>query len=233
MPTLLAARTALRERLSEPTAAAWTDAELNRYLNEGVREIAIRTECLATTADIAVAVGVYLNSAPATVNRIHRAEWVSSIIADFSGSDQIYPLRYTQINNLDRMRGSGQETVTGIPEIFSTWGYPGTATFKIVLYPRPQTAGTLRIHYYRLPTDASVDADLLDLPAGWDHLVYDYAEFRARLKDGDDAWQVAKSEFEGRLDLFKNQFARLVDENDSLGVDAFTAHNYFDADYGW
>jgi hypothetical protein len=231
MPTLLAARTALRERLSEPTAAAWSDGELNRYLNEGVREIAIRTECLAATADVAVSTGVYLNNVPATVNRIHRAEWAPS--NPVSSSDQIYPLRYTQINNLDSMRGSGQQTITGIPEMFSTWGYPGTSTFKVVLYPKPQTAGTLRIHYYRIPVDLTADTDLLDIPNGWDHLVYDYAEFRARLKDGDDAWQVAKSEFEGRLDLFKNQFARLVDENDTIGVDAFTPQNWMDDGFGW
>lgn len=233
MPTLANARIALRERLSEPVAAAWTNAELDRYLNEGVREIAIRTECLADIADIAVSIGVYLVNVPADVNRIHRAEWVSSIIAEFSGSDRIYPLRYTQINNLDNLRGSGQETMTGTPEIYSTWGYPGSSTFKTVLYPRPQTAGTLRIHYYRLPAVASGEGDLLDIPNGWDHLVYDYAEFRARLKDGDDAWQVAKSEFEGRLDLFKNQFARLVDENDSIGVDAFHGANYLDSDIWW
>jgi len=230
MPTLTIALAALRERLSEPTAAAWTDAELTRYLNEGVREIAIRTECLATTTDVNVLIGVYRIAVPANVNRIHRAEWSSGAVTSTSA---IYPLRYTQINNLDNVRGSGQQTQTGTPEMYSTWGYPGTSTFNVIVFPKPQTAGVLRIHYYRIPVDAVAGADLLDVPNGWEHLVYDYAEFRARLKDGDDAWQVAKSEFEGRLDLFKAQFARLTDENDSIGVDSFYAGNYIDDFFGW
>lgn len=228
-PTLAVARTALRERLSEVSAAAWTDTELNRYLNEGIREIAIRTECLASTTDVAVTAGVYLVAAPSTVSRIHRAEWAPS--NPVGSSDQIYPLRYMQLNNLDSVRGSGQQTMSGTPEIYSTWGYPGSTTFRVVLYPKPTTNGTLRIHYYRLPTAAASDADVLDLPEGWEHLVYDYAEFRSRLKDGDDAWQVAKTEFEGRLELFKSQFARLTDENDTIGVDGFWGPNFLDPDW--
>lgn len=233
-PTLLIARTALRERLSEPTAAAWTDAELNRFLNEGCREIAIRTEYIATSVDVNVAAGTYqvpLTGA-AGLLRIHRAEWINT--QSLGSSDQIYPLSYTQLNNLDSVRGSGQQTMTGIPSMYSTWGANVTSNSpKIVLYPKPSSAGTLRVWYYRTPVEATLDTDTLACPEGWEHIVYDYAEYRAKLKDGDQSWQVAKQDFETRLTEFKQMFARLVDENDSIGVDAWYGPNYQSDEWGW
>lgn len=229
-PTLLVARTALRERLSEPTAAAWTDTELNRFLNEGCREIAIRTEYIATRADLNVTAGIYQMNLSVPLNdvlRVHRAEWINT--QSLTGSDQIYPLRYAQINNLDSIRGSGQETSRGIPSLYSMWGANTYLNVpKIILYPRPSANGILRIWYYGLPYPATADGDSLPCPEGWEHLVYDYAEFRAKVKDGDQSWQVAKNDFEMRLTEFKNMFSRLTDENDSIGIDAWYGPNYGD-----
>lgn len=245
--TQATALTHLRERLSETTARAWTDNELVRYLNEAAREIAIRTECFATLTDIPVAANQYFVYPPTNAIRIHKVDWIPSTSVDgtvqpYSTSESVYPLAYTQINNMDAVRGSGEQTAYGIPSMYSTWGHPGvssgaggptpTGTFRIIIYPRPQTPGYIRIYYYRLPVDMATGTAgaILDLPEGWEHLAYDYAEFRAKLKDGDQNWQVSKSEFEGRLEVFKNQFARLVDENDTIGVDAFWYGNQYGID---
>jgi hypothetical protein len=245
--TQATALVALRERLSETAARAWSDDELVRYLNEAAREVAIRSECFATTTDIPVLSSQYFVFPPTNAIRIHRVEWIpgsapGGTFDPVSTTGSVYPLAYTQINNMDAVRGTGQQTSYGTPSMYSTWGHPGvssgagtsgaTGTFRIILYPRPQTAGYVRVYYYRFPVDMAVatPAAVLDLPQGWEHLAYDYAEFRAKLKDGDQNWQVAKTEFEGRLETFKSQFARLVDENDTIGIDAFWYGNQYGID---
>jgi hypothetical protein len=237
-PTLTESLLALRERLSEPSAAAWSDSELTRLLNEGCREIAVRTEYISATADIVVSAGQYtvpVNTAAPGFLRVHKAEWCQSPGGTVGASDQIYPLDYTQITNLDSVRGSGQQTIQGTPSIYSTWGASTVSqTAKLILYPRPDSAGVLRIWYYALPAVVATGTDVLGCPNGWEHLVYDYAEFRAKVKDGDDSWQVSKQDFESRLDEFRKMFARLSDENDRIGADAFYYPNQFGADeWGW
>lgn len=74
--TLLELRTAAREELLEPTAARWTDAQLNRYLNDGQRDLA---EVVRDKARVTINVTAGQSSAvlPSTVHAVEEVWWES------------------------------------------------------------------------------------------------------------------------------------------------------------
>jgi hypothetical protein len=226
-------RNRLRERLGESTAYSWTDAELNTWIYEGAIEVAMLTECLPTQADISVLANQYVVFPPADTIRIHRVEWINETSGSPSFTTaQVYPLEYRSINNLDSIRGTGQQSITGIPRLYATWGYQGTSTFRVILYPRPTNAGVLRVWYYQRPPEPVSDGSNILIPDGWEHLILDYAEYRAKMKDRDQDWQAAKAQFNEHIAQFKKMFSVLVDENEPMGVDAFYGPNEYNDLYG-
>lgn len=222
--TLTTLRTQLRERLGEATAAAWTDTELDRWINEGARELALRTEWQQSIVDMNVAAQVYkvplLTGSPTTpIQRIHKAEWIpvsGAAAAEAGGGiQQVYRLTYQSISSLDSIRGTGQQMASGIPVYYSLWGTP-SANQTCILYPRPSMAGTLRLHAYTLPVAAASGSDTVAAPEGWHHLVLDYAEFKAKVRDKDPDWQIAKQTFAENVANMKSMFARMTDETEYI-----------------
>ena len=252
--------TQLRERLGEATASAWTDTELQNWLNEGVKDIAIRTECCMYRAEVIVDDGVYLINFPSwntsdainvieedgntvgtvsstgpQVIRIARCEWVddttenftalsAALVSDALGNTydvdkQVYPLEYRSLSSMDAIRGTGQQTIEGIPNTYSLWGQSGN--IKIVLYPKPSTTGHLRVYFYAIPEAMDGDSDTTKLPVGWENLVLDYAQYKAQLRDSNGNWQAAKQEYEMHIGMYTAQFKRLTTHNEPIETDAF------------
>lgn len=195
MPTTLTtALTAVRERLNESLAGFWKDAELTRWINEGTREVCRRTECLRSNDSISAVAGTATYALPVDAIRVHRVEYTQT------GGIVRYPLDPVEVNAVDALGWSNTQT-RGIPQFFVTWGYPGNATLNV--FPKPATTGTFTVWYYRLPVEVSSGSDELDLPEGWQDVVYDYCEYMARMKDKDQQWQAAKAQFDDKLaDLF-------------------------------
>lgn len=195
MPTTRAtAVTAVRERLNESLAGFWTDTELTRWINEGTREVCRRTECLRTQDTVSAVAGTATYALPTDAIRVHRVEYMQT------GAIIRYPLDPVEVNAVDALGWSNTQT-RGIPQFFVTWGYAGAATLHV--FPKPATAGEFTIWYYRLPVEVVEDEDTLDMPEGWQDVVYDYCEYMARMKDKDQQWQAAKAQFDDKLaDLF-------------------------------
>lgn len=247
--------TQLRERLGEPTATAWTDTELTNWINEAVRDIATRTECNEYMIELDVDQDEYLVTFPPAagtlvkpdgsstfssnlthrVVRIWRCTWIDNADQDSWADEQLatpgrhleYPMRYSSISGLDSVRGAGQQTNSGRPEFYSLWGQSGN--MRIVLYPRPHQDGNLRVYFYGLPPVMSDDTDTDGLPVGWETLILDYGEYRAKVRDQNQGWQIAKNEYEQRLNDFKAQFVRLTSHNEPIEIDPYF---YSDAT-GW
>lgn len=250
-----ALKTQLRERLGEPSATAWSDTELGTWINEAVRDISTRAECNQYLIELNVDQDEYLIGFPPavgtlirpdgastfssnltySVGRIWRMTWIDNADQDTWTDEQKstpdryleYPLRYSSISGLDSVRGAGQQTNSGRPEFYSLWGQPGN--MKIVLYPRPHADGNLRVYFYGIPPEMSGDSDTDGLPIGWESLILDYAEFRAKVRDQNPNWQVAKQDYESRLDTFRMQFKRLTDHNEPIEVDPY----FYDDATGW
>lgn len=206
MATLATMRVDLRLRLDEVTARMWTDVELRSYLNEGLRDVARRTESLLTyDATVAVVAGTAKYTLSQQIVRIHRVEWKAT------GEDAIRPLQASSYQEMDSMWGSRQNVASSSPSFFVLWGISGI-DLAIQLYPVPSQAGALRIYYYRMPAALAADADIAAVPSGWEDLVVLYAEYVAMRKDHDPRWQEAKQLYEERLVDMVNVTRQLHDQ---------------------
>lgn len=201
MATLAELITQTRDRLDESTARMWGDAFLRRSIMEGARDIARRTECLQTTGTFAATAGTQEYTMPTDVVRVYRVVYTAD------GDTNRYVLEYADFNNMDEVWWSGQTLGASTPAMFTMWGAPPSLT--LVAYPTPAVDGDFIVYYYKLPTaldttDAGTDdTEQVDIPAGWEDVCVDYAEYVAMRRDADPRWQDAKGLYESRLaDLY-------------------------------
>lgn len=190
--------TDVRSRVNEATAHHWDDTELRRWINDAVRDMARRTECiLAAPATIVCVAGTAEYTAPIDAVRLHMIEYNP-------GDGRAIKLEYMDRNNLSSAAGPWL-TTEGTPLAYSLWGV--VPTLKIRLYPVPTQASTMTVFYYKVPADlaTATNADaavVVNVPEGWSDLVATYAEYRAYRKDADPRWQDALGLYnEALLDL--------------------------------
>ena len=203
---------AARSRLDEPTSTYWSDTDLRRWINEIALDIARRTESLRGTYSQPVTVGTssYTPAFTSTTNayRIYRVEFIPT------GSGMVYPLEYRDPNSADEIWGLSQAITEGIPAIWTSWGAP--PTLNIQVYPSPAQAGNLKLWYYRLPTQLSIsdatDAnDTIDIVDGWEDVLIDGVEYKAKRRDGDSTWTEAKQEYEQHIEAMMEATMRFSD----------------------
>ena len=202
----------IRARLDEPNSRYWSDDDLRRWINEIAKDMARRTECLRGTYSQAVTVGTssYTPAFTATTNvyRVHRVEYLPS------GNSQIYPLEYRDPNAADEIWGLSQAITEGIPVIWTSWGAPPNLTIQI--FPSPSIAGTLKLWYYRLPTELAVTnqsdaADNVDIVDGWEDVLVDGVEYKAMRRDSNPLWTEAKQEYEQHLQAMMEATTRFTE----------------------
>lgn len=201
--TMTTAITALRERLDEASAQQWSDTALQRWLNEGCKDIARKTESLLTTANITGVAGTQSYTAPTDLIRINRIEWQAT------GEDMKYPLDYRFFNAADEIWYSSQSVTQGRPEIWTYWGTVPALT--ITLYPTPSAGGTIKVFYYKLPAEVS-GGTALPIPEGWEDCVYAYAEAKALRADRDPRWQEAQAEYQEKINDMLVLTGQLTDQ---------------------
>jgi hypothetical protein len=190
--TLSAMRSDVRTHLDEATASFWTDAQLNSFINDALRDIARRTETLQKIATIAVTAGTRNYTMPTDIVRCHRIEFDPG-----PGSGPLYPLEARQFFELDSIWGVTQTQTRAFPDYYALFGFP--PSLQIYLYPVPAQVGNLNVFYYRLPAVAASDSDVLDIVEGWWDLITLFAEYQALRKDADPRFAEAKDVYEGKL----------------------------------
>lgn len=191
--------TRLRDRLNEPSQRHWTDAQVRRWINEGAREVARVGETLLATGSVTIVAGTqtYALSAlsPQPV-RVHRAEYIPT-----AAPTQKYPLTFRRFELMDDVWGQAQAITAGTPHYYTMWGYFPSMT--MYLYPTPSLAGSVKLFYYRLPTelltDGTNDTSVVECPDGWEDVIVTYAEARAFRNDNDERWISAKAMFDEQL----------------------------------
>jgi len=202
--TLTDALTHLRSRLDEATASFWSDIELTRWINEGAKDLARRTEALREEVDIAAVAGTQEYTAPDDLIRATGLEWRPT------STGQHHPMQYRDRHNADALWGSGDSE--GSPIIWTSWGFPPSLTIKV--FPTPYEAGNLHLYYYRLPATVVNGTDLIEVPSGWDDLVVEYATMLAFRKDGNQSWRDSFQHYEQRVN---DLLATAIRYNDQAG----------------
>lgn len=201
---------AIRARLDEPTSQYWSEVDLRRWVNEIMLDIARRTESLRGTYDQAAVAGTkaYTPAFTSTTNmyRIYAIDFIPT------GSTLTYPLEYRDRAGATEVWGIMQDS-QGTPAIWTSWGSPPALSIQV--YPSPSQAGTLRLYYYRLPTQLATDgsdaSDTLDLVDGWEDVLVDGVEYKAKRRDGDSTWTEAKQEYEQHLEAMMEATLRFTE----------------------
>lgn len=194
MPTTLGeALSSLRSRLDDNlTSVVWTSAHLRQWINEGVKDIARRTEGLRVEDVLTATAGVQEYTLPSDAIRIHKVTYQAD------DQEAIHTLDYHEFSTTDAVWWTQQAITQSTPHMWTTWGYP--PALKLVIYPKPSQDGDLTVYYYKLPSNLATDGDDddtdLDIPEGWDDAVVLYAEYCALRRDRDPRWQEAKQLYE-------------------------------------
>jgi hypothetical protein len=206
---LTAVRVLLDETTGSETSGAWPNPQLRRWVNEACKDIARRTESLQTKTTISATAGTQEYTLPAAMTRVTRVEWQPD------GSSQLYPLEYADFNNMDSVWWTQQAITQQTPRMYTMWGYP--PSLKLVIYPKPPSAGTFNVFYYALPTalatDGTQDSSTLPIPEGWEDCVYAYVEYMALRKDRDQRWQEARQIYEGLVTEMIDLTQRWTDQS--------------------
>lgn len=223
MATLGTIRTLVRDRLDEDSPRRWTNAQLDRWINEGARDVARRTECLhAKSSAIAVTANTQVTSLSTltTLLKINRVEWKTD------GDSRVIALEYRDYNSMDAVWWDAKETATSTPGYYTLTGNP--PALSITVYPIPASAGTITVYYWRLPTEATADADTVEVPEGWHDTLADYAEYKALRRDADPRWREA-------FDIYKDNLAALLTQTRRYtdGIDVVTPEAPHLASWVW
>lgn len=217
MATLQDLRDDVRSRIDEVTPAFWTPEEVDRAINEALRDVARRTETLQSIKSYDVSPGKQTYDAPHDQLRIHRVEYRSS-------SSYVIPLEFQPFHAIDNLWWSNPSS-GGTPRWWTYWGTPGVESSQLYLFPVPSEtiSDGLRVFYYRLPAPLSDPRTKAELPVGWEDLIPLYAEHVARRKDNDSRWREAYDLYESRLKDLMMVTRQPSDQAGTMSFDAWHA----------
>lgn len=194
MATLVTLRTDATNRIADSTGKFWSATMLNSWINSALKDVARRAEILESIKTIAVTGGLGTRSYALALDifRIHRVEF------EVTAGTNVYTLEPRDIHEMDSVWGRNQAQAQAYPSYYTVWGIMGIDA-KIYIYPTASQNGTLNVWCYRLPAVVSADADVCEIPTGWEDLIPLYCEYIALRRDNDPRWQDAKSIYEQEL----------------------------------
>ena len=190
-------RTEIRDILGELTADFWSDAELNRYINEAQYRfngearwpwlISEGTGTLtASNPNFALPAGVPF---PRSIN----------ITLTKSGDSKMYqPVRVSPTKGWDLRARHSTTTTASYPRWFyvtAATSAAGTVTYVIRFIPTPNSNMTVDYQYLRRVSDLTTDAAVPDMPVEYHKALVHYAAGTAWLKELNGA-QKAREQFE-------------------------------------
>jgi hypothetical protein len=155
-------------------------------------------------------------SLPSDAVGIHAVRYVQT------GTSTARDLDYYPYRNVTDSFGPYLLTSTGQPQVYWTWGYPGSSTFKMNVAPIPSAAGTFTIHYYGVPAEMTTattgsDSTSVYVPEGYERAVVFYVVYSALMSDADPRWQEYKQHYESTLAALEEAAVRFGDQAGSLG----------------
>lgn len=180
----------IRDILDEPTPQFWTDAQLQRWINEGCQDFARRTRTLRQQTTVPVVANTQNYTAPAILLSIYRIEFQPTS----TGQVFIYPLEFMGYNEMDQAWGVYQTFPAAWPQGYTLWGNPPTLTIR--LFPVPNQAGVLNVFGYRQSVDTVVVGDTVDVLQAYEGAIVEYAIYKAQRKDKDKDSAMAKARYE-------------------------------------
>ena len=230
MATLLSEVLArVRDNLDEQTQGSWLQQSLRRWINEGMQDAARETKALKGTTTINVATGVSEYTLAANILEVYRLYFV-----DAAGNRN--PLAPTQYEGADQIWGANQNTRSGDPVMFTTWGFPPSLVMKVYPTPTANVVGGFILHIARMPALLDItgagDGTAVDFPESWIDVIVDYCEYRALRKDRDPRWQESYNFYREKRDALQDTDYLDVSRNVIIDAVAGSVPSWI-ADPGW
>lgn len=206
--TQTAAVEEVRVRLDEVAPGFFRDSDIRRFINEGVREVARKSEWKRAIQNVSVTGGVQTYVLAADTIEVYRVEYQPA------NSSLKYPMEYRDLNAMDVVWGNYQSISQGTPTMWSMWSANPPVVY---LAPIPSQSGQINVFYYSMPSDlattsASSAQTALDVPQGWEDLVVEFATglgFRKSRRAQD--YQICMQVFADKLQDFMKVTARYTD----------------------
>ena len=216
----------VRALLDESSQQFWTNNQIQSWINQGCQDIARRAETLWQEINITTIPNSQNYPFPSDFLNVHRAEYT---ILD---SNQTFNLEYRGINQRDEIWGILHSLPAAWPQYFTIRGN-SVVGFFAMLYPAPAAVGQLTVYYYRQAVNASSTGNL-DIQAGWEDIVYDYAVYKAKRADQDPTWTDALQLYQGNLTEMINKTRTMSDQAEAVttGIPQWPIYAYGDAASG-
>jgi hypothetical protein len=225
------ARILVRDLLDEDVAQFWSDAQLNRWLNEGCADTQRRVEWKQSQASLNVIPETQKYPAPDDVQRIHRVEFNPSPSA--GNNQNTYTLEYRGLMEMDQVWGINQQWPATYPLYYTLWGQPGIGTLQIITFPVPSQAGTMFVWYYPVTVTASTDTTNLDIAQGFEDMIVDYCMYRALRRDADPRWQDAKKDYEDKIMALNDSSRTWQDQSGTFTTGQQALPQWLTSSEGW
>lgn len=158
-------RTRVRDLLAEATAGFWTDAALNRMINDGVRDIAIKAQCIQNINSEVTVNGTREITITGDCYKAHYLEYTTAGL----GLMKMLP---TQLGRI--------ETNGSTPERWYEFHDAGIE--KIGIEPLPDAVYNIDVYLADTPTEMTADGNTPSIPLEFRPLVILYAFGRALKK---------------------------------------------------
>lgn len=163
----------VKRQFGDEYGAQVTDADILRWVNDAMRDIALRNNLLEVKAVTATVADQQDYTLPSDLLTLHSVRY---------GTDKLASMTLQEADAfLDK------SSTTGIPMHYSVWGR------TISLYPRPASATTsLNIYYTRQPLVVNDNADTPEIPSAYHLRLVEYCIAQAYELDSEMASYAAK-----------------------------------------
>lgn len=230
--TQLTARTEVRALLDETTAAFYTDAQINSWVNQGCADVARRAEILWQEQNFLTIPNIASYPFPSDFLNCHRAVYTINPPIGSVGA-QTQPMEFREINSMDENWGMLESLPAAWPRWFTIRGNSVTA-FILQMYPAPAAQGEVTVYYYRQAVATVLDTDNIDTLSGWENIVYDYAVFKALQKARVAIWKDFYGLYEKNLMTMISHTRNMTDQMNQIssGMGNLPVYAYTD-DGSW
>lgn len=205
--------TRVKRAFGDESSAQIQDADIIRWINDALREIAWSNDILQVRATAATVSNQAEYTLPTNVLRLRSVKY------------QGLPLKGISLQEADSILGNYDDPLnvpTGIPTTF--WVFAQS----LRLYPTPATGGgaDLTLYYTRTPNDLVTLADTPDIPVQYHNRIVEYCLTQAyELDDNYNAAQIKASQFQNGLERSRG-------EADFVPQDFYPGITSLPGDYG-
>lgn len=168
----------VRATFGDESSVQVTDENIVTWVNDGQREVvSMNPELLEAIVAANTVAGQQDYVIPADVRKIRSISYKSDISVAF------IDLTALSLQEFDKNMGAWDGSAYGQRDPL----YYCTFANRIKLFPIPNTSivGGLKLYYYRMPTDVTIDADVIDLPLNYHSAIVQYCLQQAYELDED------------------------------------------------